>query len=69
VADGSAALPSWPLARRAQRAYSLVILDGHMPVMDGFDVASRIRSTPELTGATLMMLTSGGQPGDAARVP
>jgi PAS domain S-box-containing protein len=67
AADGISALTELAFARSVNRAYSLVILDGHMPEMDGFDVARRIRDTPELTGATLMMLTSGGQPGDAAR--
>jgi two-component system, sensor histidine kinase and response regulator len=67
VADGISALSELALARSANQSYALVILDGHMPDMDGFDVAHRIRQTPELTGATLMMLTSGGQPGDAAR--
>ena len=60
VADGVTALRELARARSANEAYALVILDGHMPDMDGFDVAHRIRETPELTGATLMMLTSGG---------
>jgi CheY-like chemotaxis protein len=47
--------------------FALVILDGHMPSMDGFEVARRIRGTPELAGATIMMLTSGSQLGDVAR--
>jgi len=38
-----------------------------MPEMDGFDVAQQIRERPELAAATLMMLTSGGQLGDAAK--
>jgi len=35
--------------------------------MDGFSLAERIRSDLSLTSATIMMLTSGGQMGDAAR--
>ena len=38
-----------------------------MPEMDGFDVARQIHNNPEMAGATLMMLTSGGSPGDGAR--
>jgi CheY-like chemotaxis protein/HPt (histidine-containing phosphotransfer) domain-containing protein len=32
-----------------------------MPEMDGFEVARRIRDTPNLGGATIMMLSSSGQ--------
>jgi len=32
-----------------------------------FGLAERIRRDPELAGAMIMMLTSGGQRGDAAR--
>jgi two-component system sensor histidine kinase/response regulator len=35
--------------------------------MDGFTLAERIRENQQLVGASLMMLTSGGQRGDAAR--
>jgi two-component system sensor histidine kinase/response regulator len=39
----------------------------HMPKMDGFTLIERIRQTPELTAATIMMLTSAGHRGDAMR--
>ncbi len=35
--------------------------------MDGFQLAERIRRNPKLTGAIVLMLTSGGQPGDIDR--
>jgi CheY-like chemotaxis protein len=35
--------------------------------MDGFDLATRIRNSPHLTGAVVMMLTSGEQSGDIKR--
>ncbi len=38
-----------------------------MPEMDGFALAERIKKDPELVGATIMMLTSAGHLGDAAR--
>jgi CheY-like chemotaxis protein len=38
-----------------------------MPEMDGFDLAEQIRQHSELAGATIMMLSSAGHPGDRAR--
>jgi two-component system sensor histidine kinase/response regulator len=38
-----------------------------MPRMDGFGLVEHIKENPELSTATIMMLTSGGQRGDAAR--
>jgi CheY-like chemotaxis protein len=38
-----------------------------MPVMDGFELARRIKENTDLGEPTLMMLTSGGRRGDGAR--
>jgi two-component system, sensor histidine kinase and response regulator len=38
-----------------------------MPEMDGFTLAEHIHKDPELVNATIMMLTSAGHLGDAAR--
>src|SRR6202022_815509 len=38
-----------------------------MPKMDGFGLVERIRESPQLATATIMMLTSAGHRGDAAR--
>ncbi len=67
VEGGRLALEALELARQAGHAFPLVLLDGHMPEMDGFAVARQVRDTPELAGTALMMLTSGGAPGDGAR--
>jgi two-component system, sensor histidine kinase and response regulator len=67
VDGGRAGLEALQLAKRNGRSYPLVLLDGQMPDMDGFSLAERIRSDPALAGATVMMLTSAGQMGDAAR--
>jgi two-component system, sensor histidine kinase and response regulator len=50
-----------------QQTFPLVLLDAHMPGMDGFDLAMRIRERSGLLNSTLMMLTSGGHFGDVAR--
>lgn len=68
LADGGeAALMAMRWARDQGNSFPLVLLDGHMPGMDGFEVARRIKADPSLAGATIMMLTSDRQVGDAAR--
>ena len=68
LADGGeAALMAMRWARDQGNTFPLVLLDGHMPGMDGFEVARKIKADPALAGATIMMLTSDRQAGDAAR--
>jgi two-component system sensor histidine kinase/response regulator len=43
------------------------LLDGQMPEMDGFALAERIKKDAGLIAVTIMMLTSTGHLGDAAR--
>ncbi len=40
--------------------YQVVILDGMMPGMDGYELARRIKADAELADSKLLMLTSGG---------
>jgi signal transduction histidine kinase/DNA-binding response OmpR family regulator len=61
------ALSALEAAASGNNAYKLVLIDGHMPQMDGFQLAERIRQNPKLAGAIVLMLTSGGQPGDIDR--
>ncbi|MDD2685454.1 MAG: response regulator [Gallionella sp.] len=67
VSSGAEALLEMERAAQAGRPYALAILDVQMPGMDGFELAERIRQHPEHVGATVMMLTSEGQRGHAAR--
>jgi two-component system, sensor histidine kinase and response regulator len=67
VESGRLALEALELARGSGHPFSLALLDAHMPELDGFSVAKQIRNNPELHGTMLMMLTSGGSPGDGAR--
>jgi CheY-like chemotaxis protein len=64
---GKSALAAMEQASQAGAPFALVLLDVQMPDIDGFDIAVRITQTPELAGATIMMLTSMGVRGDAAR--
>src|SRR5262249_56623776 len=47
--------------------FPLLLLDALMPEMDGFVLLERVRQHPELTGAVVMMLSSGDRHGDASR--
>ena len=64
VADGATALAAMA---GSPNGFPLVLLDAVMPGMDGFAVARKIREDARLGGATIMMLSSGDQPGDAQR--
>ena len=50
-----------------QRHFDLVVLDAMMPDMDGFALAAAINKRSGDNPPHLLMLTSGGQRGDAAR--
>ena len=67
VGSGAEALPELVLARRENREYRLLLSDVHMPEMDGFDLAQRVREHADLRETMIMMLTSGTRPEDAAR--
>jgi two-component system, sensor histidine kinase and response regulator len=67
VANGEAALDALRIAKDIGHPFHLVLLDGHMRQMDGFSIAGEIKKDPGLVGATIMMLTSVGHVGDAAR--
>ena len=45
----------------------MVLLDAHMPEMDGFTVATHMQQDPALAGTTILMLSSADLAGDAAR--
>jgi nitrogen fixation negative regulator NifL len=45
----------------------LIVLDAHMPAMDGFELASRLLADPRLIKVPRIMLSSGAMRGDAER--
>jgi len=64
---GEQALCELSASREKGEPYSLILLDMHMPKMDGFQFVQELRERPELSTATIMMLTSGEHRGDAER--
>jgi PAS domain S-box-containing protein len=65
VEGGAQALKEVSDAQREGRPYALILMDVHMPKMDGFEVVERIRDTPESPAPMILMLTSAGHRGDA----
>ena len=47
--------------------FALILLDYHMPGMDGIELAQQIRLNPRFATATILMLSSGGGPEEAIR--
>ncbi len=54
-------------ARAEGDPFLLLITDSQMPDMDGFSLVRRIREETDCAPAHILMLTSAGQRGDAAR--
>jgi PAS domain S-box-containing protein len=67
AASGAEALTRLEEAQAANAPFAVMILDCHMPEMGGFQLVEVIRQRPALAGTTIVMLTSAGQRGDAAR--
>jgi signal transduction histidine kinase/DNA-binding response OmpR family regulator len=67
VDGGHAALDAMSAATAAGRPFTLVLLDVNMPDLDGFQVAEQIGSRPDLSGATIMMLSSSDHHGEGSR--
>jgi CheY-like chemotaxis protein len=51
----------------AEESFALILLDYHMPGMDGIELAQQIRSNPRFAPATILMLSSGSGPEEAIR--
>jgi signal transduction histidine kinase/DNA-binding response OmpR family regulator len=51
----------------AQFRPDVVLLDIGLPLMDGYEVARRLRQMPEMAGALLVAMTGYGQQGDRER--
>ncbi|ETX02397.1 MAG: hypothetical protein ETSY1_03720 [Candidatus Entotheonella factor] len=60
VADGLAALTALEQAHHEGRPYQLVLLDYHMPIMDGLELARAIKANPTFACLPLVMVSSVG---------
>jgi PAS domain S-box-containing protein len=66
VGDGLTALNTLWRAVALGRPYSLVLLDGRMPGVDGLTLAAEIARSPQLADTRVILLTSEDQPGGLA---
>ena len=67
ASDGEEALALFASADATGNPFGLILTDMHMPKMDGFGLVEHLRDNSNLSTSTIMMLTSGGQRGDAQR--
>ena len=67
VSSGQDAMAKLRQAAQTTRPFLLVVLDANLPDMDGFDLAGRIGQDPGLSEAVVVMVSSAGLRGDAAR--
>ncbi|MCP4711173.1 MAG: response regulator, partial [Planctomycetes bacterium] len=67
-AGGEEALKTMREAAQDGSPYQMAILDFHMPGMDGEQLGNAIKEDPLLQETILLLLTSGGRKGDAARM-
>ena len=67
AASGNEALARFEQAAVADAGFGLVLLDRHMPEIDGFALAERIRQREVFGSPPIILLTSAGERGDAAR--
>ena len=69
--SGALALAAIETAEQKHDPFRVILIDCHMPGMDGFELAekmqARMAQNPQLAELTVLMLTSGGQPGEASR--
>ena len=68
ASSGAKGLEMLQIADRAGQPYSVVLLDMQMPGMDGEQTAREIKADPLSKNVQIIILTSMGQRGDAARL-
>ncbi len=67
AASGRAALEALKHAQKKGEPFRLVLADGHMPGMDGFDLSASVHKDSRLRGVTIILLTFAGHREDQAR--
>jgi two-component system sensor histidine kinase/response regulator len=63
VDSASAALTTLAGVGNSRTPFALIVIDAHMPEMDGFELARRLKHQPEWANVPILMLTATGQQG------
>jgi two-component system, sensor histidine kinase and response regulator len=67
AANGVEAMALFQAAQRSGAPFDLLLTDVHLPDLDGFALVERLRQEADLRQTIVMLLSSAGQRGDAAR--
>jgi len=67
AADGEAALHEVQAAHEQGRRFDILLVDVHMPGMDGFALVGELQTRYGIAGTAVLMLTSDRRQGDSAR--
>ena len=67
VPGGDEALTALEDALSESNPYDLVLMDGQMPDLDGFETSRRIKADPRFSSTIIIMVTSLGLRGDAQK--
>ena len=67
AASAMAALQALQREDASGARFPLLLADVHMPEIDGFGLVERMRQDPSMSGVRIVLLTSSGERGDAAR--
>jgi CheY-like chemotaxis protein/HPt (histidine-containing phosphotransfer) domain-containing protein len=67
VSDAGSALEALTTPSARDRVHQMVIMDSYLPGTDCFELAGKIHALDRAAGIPLMVLSSGGQPGDGER--
>ncbi|HMI54285.1 MAG TPA: response regulator [Candidatus Saccharimonadales bacterium] len=65
--SGKSALVALQAVKDMPAPFPLILVDAHMPEMDGFALSQHIVGMPEFQHSAVIMLTSAGQPRDGQR--
>jgi len=65
--DGESGIAELKRAGKSGKSVDLLLIDYRMPLLDGFEVAKRVKEDPEIKDATIVMLTSDLGRGDPKR--
>jgi two-component system sensor histidine kinase/response regulator len=66
--NGPAALGALEKGVADGEPFTLALLDGRMPLMDGYELGRRIRASASIASTPLLMLVSAIEPGDISRL-